>query len=152
MKTLVVGIGNTILGDDGVGVYAAEQLQKCSLPTDVEVVELGTAGLGLLDIISGYDRLIILDAIVSGAPPGTIFELRGDDMSKTVHLSAGHEADLPATLALGRKCMEKCMPENITVIAVEASELTTFSEHLTPDVKAAIPEVLERVMELLALS
>ena len=121
-------------------------------PDQVEVAELGTGGLALLDLLEGYERLIILDAIVSGAPPGTIHQLRGAEIARTAHLGPGHEADLPATLAIGSTVMGRKMPREVTVFAVEAAELATFTERLTPEVEAAIPEVVNRVRRLLELT
>jgi hydrogenase maturation protease len=148
MKTLVAGIGSTIRGDDGVGVVAARRL-KASCPNEgIDVIELGTAGLTLLDSAEGYDRLILLDAIVTGAPPGTVHELTGKQVASSAHLGAGHEADLPTTLALGRK-LSKHMPADVIVLAVEVGDLHSFSEQLAPEVEAAIPEVLAQVEKLL---
>lgn len=149
MKTLIVGIGSTILGDDGVGVVAAQRLKERIRREDVDIIEIGTAGLSLLDLVEGYDRLIILDAMVSGAQPGTVHLLRGEDMARTAHLHAGHEADLPTTLSLGAQLMDGRMPEQVVVVAVEAKEMTRFSESLSPEVESALPEVLARVERLL---
>jgi hydrogenase maturation protease len=149
VKSLVAGIGSTIRGDDGVGVHAARQLKTRSLPDNVHIIELGTAGLALLDLVEGYDRLIVLDAIVTGALCGTVHVLTGEEAARTVHLGAGHEADLPTTLSLGRKLMGSHMPQNVAVVAVEAGDLTTFSERLTSQVEAAIPEMVAKVERLL---
>lgn len=149
MKTLIVGIGSPILGDDGVGLHAARRVQALPPCDNVTVLELGTGGLALLDYLDGHDRLIILDAIVTGATPGTIFELGGEDAAATVHFGGAHEADLPAVLSLARK-LAKRMPEEVIVIAVEAGDITTFSETLTPEVAAAVPEVLARVCRMLS--
>jgi hydrogenase maturation protease len=147
MRTLVAGIGSSILGDDGVGIHAVRQLEARATNLSFDIIELGTAGLTLLDSVEGYDNLVIIDAIVTGAPPGTIHELTGDELASSTHLGAGHEADLPTTLALGRK-LSKHMPADVRVIAVEAGNLDDFSEHLSPEVKAAIPKVLARVEAL----
>ena len=149
MKTLVVGIGSPILADDGVGVQAARKLKDLGPGGDVDILEIGAGGLALLDYLDGYYRLIILDAIVTGAAPGTIFELKGEDIAATVHFGGTHEADLPAILTLARKLAMR-IPEVVTVIAVEAADIATFSEHLTPAVEAAIPEALARVCQHLA--
>ncbi len=152
MKTLIAGIGSTILGDDGVGVHGARAMRdylESAQKGDVDVVEMGTAGLALLDIVDGYERLIVLDAIVTGAPPGTVHVLKGDDVARAVHLGAGHEADLPTTLAMGRKLMKGHMPKEVMVIAVEALNLTAFSEQLTKEVKAGLKEALKKVETLL---
>ena len=146
MKTLVAGIGSTIRGDDGVGVRAAREF-KARSPEGVDVIELGTAGLSLLDFVEGFDRLVVIDAIVTGAPPGTVTELTGEEVAKAVHLGIGHEADLPTALSLGQK-LSRHMPTDVTVVAVEAGDITTFSEHLTPEVASAIPDVLSRVERL----
>lgn len=149
MKTLVVGIGSTIRRDDGIGVEAARRIKdRCSSP-HVDVIELGTAGLSLLDFVEGYERLVILDAIMTGAPPGTVHELRGEDIAKTVHLGIGHEADLPTSLRLGSQLKGR-MPRHVVVFAVEAADIHTFSEQLSPEVHDAIPEVLARVDELVS--
>jgi hydrogenase maturation protease len=146
VKTLVVGIGSTIRGDDGVGVIAARRFQESFPNRDkgIDVIELGTAGLTLLDSVEGYDRLILLDAIVTGASPGTVHELTGKQVAASAHLGAGHEADLPTTLALGRK-LSKHMPEDVIVFAIEARDLHRFSEHLTHEVEAAVGHVVARV-------
>lgn len=144
MRTLVVGIGSTIRGDDGIGVHVARKLKEESYAESYDIIELGTAGLSLLDYVEGYDRLIIVDAIVTGAPPGTVHELRGEDVTKTAHLGDGHESDLPTTLALGRR-LGKHMLKDVVIIAVEAAGLDDFSEQLTPEVEKAIPEALARI-------
>jgi len=147
VKTLIVGIGSTIRGDDGIGVHAVRRLKSCRLPDHVHTLEVGTGGLALLDFVEGYDRLIIIDAIVTGALAGTVHELRGEEVARTVHLAAGHEADLPTTLALGGE-LNRSMPDDVVVVAVEAGNLTTFSECLTPEVEAAIPKVLSKLKDL----
>ena len=149
MKTLIVGIGSTILRDDGVGIHAARELRTRSSSNKVDIMEIGTAGLSILDLVEGYDRLIIIDAIVTNAPPGTIHYLTQEDMARAVHLGTGHEADLPTTLALGNKLMGGHMPKKIIVVAVEAGDIATFSEQLTPEVEAAILEVLDGIERLL---
>ncbi len=151
MKILVVGIGSTILGDDGVGVHAARVVRDRMMAVsqiDVDVVELGTAGLALLDLVEGYDQLIVLDAIVTGAAPGTVHLLEGKDVARAAHLGAGHDADLPATLAMGEKLLPGQMPQKVIVIAVEALHLTDFSEQLSEAVKGGIGEVV-RAVEML---
>ena len=104
----------------------------------VDIIEIGTAGLSILDHVRGYDRLILVDAIVSGAEPGTVHELRGADLAATTHLGPGHDADLPTVLALGEKLGAELMPREVVVVAVEASDVLTVSTHLTPKVSAAV--------------
>jgi hydrogenase maturation protease len=149
-RTLIVGVGSTILGDDGVGVRLARELVARGVPAGVDVIELGTGGLGLLDHVAGYDRLIVLDAIVTGAPPGTVHVSTDNAIPATLHVGPGHEADLRTTLALGRKLVGSRMPEEVVVLAVEARDARSFSEHLTPEVEAAVPGALRKVEQFLA--
>lgn len=123
-------------------------LQNRNLASDVEVVEVGTAGLGLLDLIDGFDRLILVDAIVTGAEPGTIHELRGDDIASTAHLGAGHDADLPTVIALGRKLAGDRMPGEVVAIAVEAADVERISMSLSSKVEAAVAVAAARIEEL----
>ncbi len=150
MKTLIVGIGSTIRGDDGVGVSAAKQCEAhlCSAG-NVDVVEIGTGGLSLLDVIQGYDCLILLDAIITGSAPGTVHILGIEELIETVHLGPGHEADLITTLELGRKLAVGTLPAEIHIVAIEVSDITTFSSKLTPAVQSAIPAAVSAVEGLL---
>ena len=114
MKTraLIVGVGSPILGDDGVGIEIARHCKEHFCSNDnINVVEIGTGGLSLLDIVPGYDRVILLDAIISGLPTGTVQVLTEGTLSGAVHLGAGHEADLTTTLALGRKLSSQPLPK-----------------------------------------
>ncbi len=82
---LILGLGNVICGDDGLGVVAAERLrQGWELPAGVEVLDGGTLGLALLAHVTGADDLILLDAIQTGAPAGTLVRLAGDDVGPAV--------------------------------------------------------------------
>jgi hydrogenase maturation protease len=115
----------------------------------VDIIEVGTAGLSILDYVRGYDRLIFVDAIVSGAEPGTVHELRGVDVRRASHLGPGHDADLPTVFALGEKLVGEQMPREISVIAVEAADINTISTELTPAVAAAVPKAIARVETVL---
>ncbi len=152
MTALVVGIGSPILGDDGVGLQVVEQLRARGLPAGVETMELGSGGLALLDVLSGYDRLVIVDAIVTGAAPGTVIELAGDDVARAAHLGEGHEADLPTLLEFARRGLGADMPAEVVVVAVEAGDLLTITEELTPAVAAAVDEAVHRVLAILGAS
>ena len=151
MKTLIAGIGSTIRRDDGIGVHVLDRLRELDLGPDVELCELGTGGLALIDRLDGHSRLIVIDAIQSGAPPGTIVELSGSGMARAVHLASGHEADLPATLEVARQLLDRPLPgdDSVVVVAIEAADICTFSEQLSEPVAAAIPAAVERVLQIL---
>lgn len=151
MRVQVLGVGSTILSDDGLGIRVIERLRDENLPGKVTLTEAGTAGAVLLDIIEEGDRLIVIDVIQSGARPGTIHELSLDDLSSVApaHLASSHGFDLITTLALARGIGGKDVPHDVVIIAVEAADITTFAENCTPEVEAAIDEVVNRVKEKL---
>lgn len=151
MKTLVVGLGNPILTDDGVGIYVARALAARGLPRGVEVAEASLGGLRLLDIMQGYERVVLVDAIqtVDGRP-GQLYRLGPNDLWVSRHAGSSHDMALPTALALGRQ-MGMVLPadENLTIVAVEVAEVLDFGERCTPEVEAAIPRAVEEVLDLL---
>lgn len=152
MKTLVLGIGNPILGDDGVGVHVAQELVK--LITDdsetITVEDTNTSGLNLLDIITGYEKVVIIDAIITdtdGREIGEIYRLRPEDFAASVHLSTSmHDVNLPTVIEIGKKLMPDAMPSEIVIFAVEVAEVEVFTEEMTAKVKEAVPKILDRVL------
>jgi hydrogenase maturation protease len=146
MKTLVLGLGNSILSDDGVGIKVAHEVANQLNNPQVTVVETSAAGLSLLDSIVGYDKVIIIDAIqTEKGEAGQIYRMRTADFSLTKHFSSPHQINLVTALELG-KMLNLAMPEEITVFAVEAKDITTFNENCTPEVEKAIPEAVRMVL------
>jgi len=147
MKALVLGIGNPILSDDGVGIEVAHEVGKNLNDPQIAVSETSAAGLSLLDSILGYDRVIIIDAIqTKEGKAGQIYRMKPEDFSFAKRVSSPHQINLVTALELG-KMLNLVMPRRITVFAVEAKDTTTFSEKCTPDVEKAIPEVVKMVLE-----
>jgi hydrogenase maturation protease len=147
MKTLVLGLGNLILSDDSVGIRAAQEIGKKVNDPQVTVAETSAAGLSLLDSIVGYDKVIIIDAIqTKEGQAGQIYRMGAEDFSCTKHFSSPHQINLATALELG-KMLNLAMPQKITVFAVEAKDVTSFSETCTPEVEQAIPEVVKMVLE-----
>jgi hydrogenase maturation protease len=147
MKTLVLGMGNSILSDDGVGIHVAHEVAKRLNNPQVTVSETNTTGLGLLDSIVGYDKVIIIDAIqTEKGRAGQIYRMSTEDFSLTKHLSSPHQINLATALELG-KMLNLAMPREITVFAVEAKDIMSFSEKCTPEVEKAIPETVRMVLE-----
>jgi hydrogenase maturation protease len=142
-------VGSDIRADDGVGLHVVRELKRRHSTADVDIIEIGTAGLSILDFVRGYDRLILVDAIVSGAEPGTVHELRGSDVARTSHLGVGHDADLPTVLALGETLGGEAMPTEVVVIAVEASDVVSISTALTPHVEAKVADAVALVEALI---
>jgi hydrogenase maturation protease len=151
MKTLVVGLGNPILTDDGVGIYVARALAARALPPDVEVAEASLGGLRLLDMIRGYERVVLVDAIqTAGGRPGQLHRLGPNDLCASRHAGCSHDMALPVALALGRQLgMPLPTDENLIILAVEVVEVLDLGEQCTPEVEAAIPLAVEQVMRIL---
>ncbi|MGB6872820.1 MAG: hydrogenase maturation protease [Dehalococcoidia bacterium] len=147
MKTLVLGLGNPILSDDGVGIRVAQEVGEKLNDPQVTVAETSEAGLSLLDSIVGYDKVIIIDAIqTKEGNTGQIYRMEPQDFSFAKHLSSPHQINLVTALELG-KMLNLAMPQKITIFAVEAKDITTFSEKCTPAVEQAIPEVVRMVLQ-----
>jgi hydrogenase maturation protease len=146
MKTLVLGIGNTILSDDGVGCRVAQRLKRrLQGRDDVTVKETSLSGLSLLEEMAGYERLIIIDAIqTKSGKPGAIYKLSPEDF-KIGHMAVVHDLGLFSALDLGRK-LGLDMPREVVIFAIEAKDMVTFSEELSTEVEKAIPRVVGRVM------
>ena len=150
MKTLVLGLGNPVLSDDGVGIKVAHEVANQLNSPQVTVAETSGAGLSLLDSIVGYDKVIIIDAIqTKKGQAGQIYRMGAEDVSPTKHFSSPHQINLVTALELG-KMLNLAMPQKITIFTVEAKDITSFSEKCTPEVEQAIPEVVKMVLEELA--
>jgi hydrogenase maturation protease len=147
MKILVLGIGNPILSDDGAGIRVAQEVGNQLNDPQVTVAETSEAGLRLLDSIVGYDKVIIIDAIqTKKGQAGQIYHMGPEDFSFAKHFSSPHQINLVTALELGN-ALDLAMPQKITIFAVEAKDITTFSEKCTPEVEQAIPKMVKMVME-----
>jgi len=147
MKTLVLGLGNPILSDDGAGIRVAQELGKKLNDPQVTVAETSKAGISLLDSVIGYDQVIIIDAIqTKEGNAGQIYRMGPEDFSFAKHLSSPHQINLATALELG-KMLNLAMPQKITIFAVEAKDVTKFSEKCTPEVERAIPEAVKMVVK-----
>jgi hydrogenase maturation protease len=146
MRTLILGLGNPILGDDSAGLKVAEIVrQRMALDPSIEVSEDYSGGLRLMERMIGYDQVIIVDAICTGAhPPGAVLHLNSDDIA-TQHTSSTHDINLPTALQLA-VTMNLKMPERIRIIAIEAENVLEFSEHCSPAVTLALPRAAEAVL------
>lgn len=150
-KTLILGLGNPLLRDDGVGLHVAELLSPIlegKPEVDVGVDYWG--GLRLMERMVGFDRVIVIDAICStGAAPGTIHLLSPSQLP-TRHSSSSHDMTLTTALELGRQAGAHLPPaEDILLVGVEAEDVTTFDQTLSPAVAAAVPHAVEAVLSAL---
>jgi hydrogenase maturation protease len=118
----------------------------------VDIKEASIAGLDFLDALAGYDRTIIIDAIQTGkGAPGQIYRFGPDLLANTRHAGTPHDVNLATALELG-KMLKLELPREITVFAIEAADVTSFSEECTPQVMQAIPECVEMVIRELQIA
>jgi len=147
-KTLVLALGNDILGDDGVAFYAA-RLLRTEFPKSVDVVETGEAGLPLLDHFEPYARVLILDAAATGkCPAGTILDWDREDFRRCVAPSQ-HSAGLPHILELAER-LGLDFPSELRVICMEVRDPTVFRDTLTAEANQALPAMVEAARKILA--
>jgi len=150
LRTLVLGLGNPILGDDGVGNRIAEILQGKIQDPEVTVTETNAVGLNLLDLFVGYQRAIIIDAVLTReGKVGQVHRLTPEDFRLSQHLCSPHDVDFASALELGKR-LGLSLPEEIIIFAVEVAAITTFSESLTPEVEMVVPQVVQTVLDELA--
>ena len=151
MKTLVLGLGNPILRDDGVGLCVVREVGARIDRPDVTVSETGLSGLRLLDILTGYKRAIIVDAIeTQDFVPGEILRLTPEALDGAKHLSSVHDVNFATALDLGRK-LGLPLPAEIVLYAVVVSDTSTFDENCTEEVQRAIPVCAEMVLNELGV-
>ena len=152
MKTLILGIGNPILGDDGVGVHVTQELAGKIRDKNVDIKDVSFDGLNLLELIMGYDKLIVVDAIMTErGEVGKIYRLKPEEVCKPAHSAISpHHFNLVSTIDLGKRLSPKEMLKEVTVFAVGIQEVVQVTEQMTGEVKEAIPKVVALVLEELS--
>ena len=149
MKNIILGIGNPIIGDDGVGFRVIESLQESPPPGDVTITACDVSGLGLLDFLVEYDEAIIVDAIQTvNGKPGDIYRLEVGDFRVTKHTISPHDVDLPTALEIG-KILKLKLPCKISIIAIEIPDTYEFSQELTSEVSDAVPLAAQMAKDIL---
>jgi hydrogenase maturation protease len=145
-KTLIIGVGNLLLKDEGVGVHVAQELQKKDLPAEVEVYDGGVAGIGLLDFFREASKLLLIDAAEMNLKPGTVVRFTPEkvkDQSGGGKFST-HDVGLLEVLELA-KALGHC-PEDVVIIGIQPKEIS-WGTDLSPEVQASIPQVMEMVLK-----
>ena len=147
---LVLGMGHTLMSDDGAGIYAARDF-KSRFSNDfphVAVEETSGSGPALLTILSGCDEAIIVDALLTRDPrPGHIHVMDLAGLEHTRNTAGPHSMNLATTVDLGRRCGLP-MPRRIRIVAVEIQDAVTVCESCTPAVARAIPKVVDILRDL----
>jgi hydrogenase maturation protease len=151
MKTIVIGLGNPILGDDGVGWKVAEEVKQqlaSDSPVDVDFLSLG--GISLMEHLIGYERAILIDAITSDREIGSVIVSNLNEMPdySAFHIASAHDTSLQNALKLG-KSMGASLPKEVIVVGIAVNHIYEFSEALSPAVARAISKVTKFVINLL---
>ena len=141
---LVLGIGNILLRDEGVGVRVIEAMQKMRLPEDVELVDGGTAGADLLDVLAERRKVIVIDAVQADCEAGTVLRFTADDLVRPEGVGMSlHELGLGEALTMTRQL--GCAPKDVVVFGIKPKDLGCGLE-LTEEIAALVPKVVELVL------
>ena len=144
-RVVVLGVGNVLLSDEGVGVHVANRLVEMDLPAGLEVVEGGTDGFGLIHVVTGADRLIVVDAVKGGGAPGSIyrFDIKDAPTYPDAFKTSVHQIGILEVIHLSELVGQT--PQT-TVIGVEPKSVAMGLE-LSPEVQAKLPRIIELVLE-----
>ena len=146
MKTLILGIGNPILRDDGIGPRVVKELQGLISDPDTTILETNIAGINLMELLTGFDRAIIIDAIKTGGKAGGIYWLTPDDFGVSQEdFYSQHGVGILQAVYLGRDLAQP-MPEEVAIVAIEAEDVHSFGEGLTADVEKTVPVVRKQIL------
>jgi hydrogenase maturation protease len=143
---MILGVGNVLFTDEGVGIRVAEALQdRYEFPENVKVVDGGTLGMNLLGIISEADYLIVVDAVRNGGEPGTLYRLVEEEIPKRIRAKNSlHQVDLLEALTFCQ-ALDK-VPETV-ILGVEPEDIITLGVELTPTVGAQVENLVQAVLE-----
>jgi len=144
MNTLILGIGNSILTDDGVGIKITQRLKEEN--AKLKVIETSEAGITLLDLIAGYDKLIIIDSIkTEKGKPGDLYKLELEDLKPSKDFSSSHGIGIATAFELGQRLGYR-LPKFVSIYAVEIKDNTTFGEKCTEEVEQRIPFIVKQIV------
>ena len=147
MKIIVLGVGNLILGDDGVGIHVVNEVKKQIEDPNITIDEAITGGMNLLDLILGYDKAIIVDAVKSEKSViGTVKRIPISDFN-TMHSCNPHDVSLIEAIQMAKKLGETKIPSEIIIIGVMMKEIPCeFGENLSGKIQAAVPKAVEMTL------
>ena len=153
VRIAIVGLGNPILSDDAVGIHVARAIRKILDESPVagaecHIMEASVGGMELVEMILGYDAAFIIDSIqTQNGKIGDIYRLKPEDFSDTKGIGNLHNVGFRTALELWRRLYGSGIPRDITIYAVEVSDVYTFSENMNPEIAAKVPTVAAMVVE-----
>ncbi len=144
MRTLVLGVGSSVLADDGVGLAVVRALEaRAAGRGGVEFAVNEEGGFSLLEDALGFDRLVVIDAVL-GRSPGRLRRLDLSELAPTVHCGGPHGLNLATVLEFGRG-QGLAVPDEVIVYAIEVLNATTFGERLSPALEASMGDIVRTI-------
>jgi hydrogenase maturation protease len=144
--TVIIGLGNRLLADDGVGIAVANAVaERLKVRMNLMVTELHTGGMRLMEAMAGFRRAVVVDAMLSGAPPGTVRRFDPDDFITTKNTFSSHDTDFATACDFGRMAGVP-LPKQVSFWGIEAREFDLFGERFSDEVGAAIPVAVNRIV------
>jgi hydrogenase maturation protease len=145
VKTLLLGLGNDLLSDDAVGLKVAAALrERFATQENLTVLCSAEMGLSLLDLVTGFEAVVVIDAVQTGqSPPGSVHEM-DDGSLPLVPAISPHFVGIGEALALGRQ-LRIPVPRHVLIFGIEVQDPFTVGTHLTPPLAAALPAIVERI-------
>ncbi len=148
-RIVVIGVGNLLLKDEGIGIHAVQALQEQELPADVKLVDGGTSP-DLIAYTRAGDKLIIVDAARAGGEPGTIYRFKPQDLAdERASLASAHEMGVVENLKLMSLAGNE--PKEIVIIGIEPGEIE-FGTELSPGLQQKLPQIVEVVLKEMGLA
>ena len=147
MKTIILGVGNPILSDDGVGIHVIQELKKFIKNPEITLDEALTGGMNLLDLLLGYDKAIIIDAVkTQNGEEGKVKRFPLKNFS-TIHSCNPHDVSLNEAIEMARKLGENRIPKEIIVIGILMKTIPCeFGEKLSKKIAAAVPKAVKMTL------
>ncbi len=150
MSVRIIGLGNSILRDDGVGIYAAREVRRRLADEGqdggVDIVESEVAGFALMELMAGWKQVILIDSIqFDDLKPGTVVRINPDDLHTSLRIRSVHDINLPTALELGRQLGLE-MPAELTIFGIQAKDALTFGEGLTDAAERGMHEAVDLVL------
>ena len=143
---LVIGLGSPIMTDDAIGLEVVEEIESMGLE-GIEVREEAIGGLDIIPQLWGYKHVIIVDAIMTGAyEPGTVMFFNPDDFEETIGDASAHDINLATAMRIGRDMEPEMMPDEVCFVAIEAEDIGTVHEGMTPKLVEAKPSAVKAVL------
>lgn len=144
-------MGNTILSDDAVGILVAQEIEKIIDSPEIDVVCTQAAGFTLVDLLTGYEKAIVVDAIISDrAPAGEVYWLDLVELERPINNLSNHNIHLADALRLGQN-LGLDMPRAVKVLAIEVEDCLTLSENIGEVAKSSIPKAVQMILQELGL-